>query len=461
MCRSILSFQFFCFFFLTNSISYSQLASEFQIDSIDNRNLTEVYVYYTGQLESYLKLHLSTDSDTSNVGIDKYMLRELDRRRVYIIKCNELPPFIGIGLLHPTTQLSNFKIIEPDLGQQYFFLVDLDSSPTSDCEADMEKSKNETVLYYQKRIESTKKYYYSLNRKKAKKINLEKEIKASEDLLKSQIALYDLKKQVGCVQQVDKVLFEKSIRSNFEYIQKITLEGDGFHANRSIKHKEYLLNKLKERTDSKTFVSSLESTWYILTSDSEKNEVNAISSSGNKKVTNAIVNKGELISGQLIDYSQNSISSGNFVKWRLNGHGVKETNGWLFSGNFSNGRLDGHGSLSSPDGMYYVGDFINGKFDGEGKIDMKDGRWYEGSFKKGLFHGKGIYFNGGTAERVEYYEGSRVDQAYQISTGTNKDSRTVKKGRRTKATQSRRGAIRWWLRIITIRNHCGFNQLYG
>lgn len=66
------------------------------------------------------------------------------------------------------------------------------------------------------------------------------------------------------------------------------------------------------------------------------------------------------------------------------------------------------------DGTSYEGEFRAGAYEGEGVISRPGGERYEGSFRRGKPHGMGIYVAGQAIERCEYYEGQRIDQAYQI-----------------------------------------------
>jgi len=85
-----------------------------------------------------------------------------------------------------------------------------------------------------------------------------------------------------------------------------------------------------------------------------------------------------------------------------------------YRGNFLDGRPQGNGTYTFKNGDSYSGEFQNGTFSGQGKLVRKSGETIEGGFKNGVPHGLAIYKLGSVVERAEYYEGARIDQAFQM-----------------------------------------------
>lgn len=129
---------------------------------------------------------------------------------------------------------------------------------------------------------------------------------------------------------------------------------------------------------------------------------------------------GDLTDGKLTGYgtlsfADNSKFEGFLVDGSYEGIGQYiDSLGNLYYGNFENGIFSGTGKLEFYDGGYYEGNFNNGTYNGIGKMVMGNGETFEGSFKNGLPHGDGIYKYKDKIQRAEYYEGARIDQAYQL-----------------------------------------------
>jgi hypothetical protein len=139
----------------------------------------------------------------------------------------------------------------------------------------------------------------------------------------------------------------------------------------------------------------------------------AVTIDGKNWIKNGQFKNGILVQGTTVGQDGNTFT-GTYEEGVPTKGRVAYPDGSTFDGIFQNGLPVGKGTLVAADGTTYVGDFKNGKYDGEGKISRKNGESYEGTFVDGKPHGNGIYFNGETVERCEYYQGKRIDQAYQI-----------------------------------------------
>ncbi len=106
--------------------------------------------------------------------------------------------------------------------------------------------------------------------------------------------------------------------------------------------------------------------------------------------------------------------TGNFVNGTLEGDAeIKWQNGAIYTGKMKANEMSGKGKLLFADGGYYDGEFLNGKFDGKGEM-VKGNEKFIGSFKNGSPHGEGVYFDNNVPEKSEFFEGQRIDQAYQL-----------------------------------------------
>jgi len=140
----------------------------------------------------------------------------------------------------------------------------------------------------------------------------------------------------------------------------------------------------------------------------------AIRKDGVRFIIDGFFIAGEFVAGKMENVYEVSME-GEFKDMKLNGFGRHITeNKAILEGTFVDGKLDGQGETIDPSGMQYVGDFKNGTFEGKGKITRPNGEMYDGEFVAGKPHGFGIYKDGSTIERCEYYEGQRIDQAYQM-----------------------------------------------
>lgn len=129
---------------------------------------------------------------------------------------------------------------------------------------------------------------------------------------------------------------------------------------------------------------------------------------------------GEFVNGKLsgfgsMSFSDNSTYEGNLLNGIYEGEGkYTDELGNLYQGQFKNGIFSGIGRLDYYDGGYYEGSFMYGTYNGSGKMVMGNSETFEGTFKDGLPHGQGIYKFNDKIQRAEYYEGVRIDQAYQL-----------------------------------------------
>jgi hypothetical protein len=139
----------------------------------------------------------------------------------------------------------------------------------------------------------------------------------------------------------------------------------------------------------------------------------AISIDGRQRVEDGLFVLGRLVSGSLV-LPDGTRLDGLFADEKLISGTIAGSDGSLYTGALANGLPEGKGTMRLADGTVYSGDFKAGTYGGEGVITRPDGEKYEGGFKNGKPHGMGIYVNGSTIERCEYYEGQRIDQAYQI-----------------------------------------------
>lgn len=140
----------------------------------------------------------------------------------------------------------------------------------------------------------------------------------------------------------------------------------------------------------------------------------AIRKDGLRFIKNGLFINGDFVAGKMENVYEVSME-GEFKDMKLNGFGRHITeNRAILEGTFVEGKLEGKGESIDPSGLTYVGDFKSGTFEGKGKITRPDGEMYDGEFLAGKPHGSGIYKNGSAVERVEFYEGERIDQAYLI-----------------------------------------------
>lgn len=139
----------------------------------------------------------------------------------------------------------------------------------------------------------------------------------------------------------------------------------------------------------------------------------AVSLDGTARIIDGLFKDGKLAQGEVV-FSDGTSYKGAFEGGYLVQGRVLFPDGSSYEGSLRDGQPDGKGKMIAKDGTVYDGDFKNGTYEGEGKISRPNGERYEGSFVGGLPQGMGIYFNGETIERCEYYQGKRIDQAYQM-----------------------------------------------
>jgi hypothetical protein len=152
----------------------------------------------------------------------------------------------------------------------------------------------------------------------------------------------------------------------------------------------------------------------------------AIRKDGVRFIKNGFFENGDFMIGKMENVYGVSME-GEFKNMKLNGFGRHITeNKAILEGEFVDGLLEGKGETIDPSGLSYVGEFQKGTFSGKGKITRPDGEMFDGEFLNGKPHGSGIYKNGGTIERVEYYEGQRIDQAYQMKVQADRMERQQK-----------------------------------
>ncbi len=182
--------------------------------------------------------------------------------------------------------------------------------------------------------------------------------------------------------------------------------------------KQDSLASVAKSTEPLYSMKSPENNWIYLGSQGA-NELasgigDAIRNDGLRFIKNGLFIDGEFVAGKMENVYGVSME-GEFKDMKLNGFGRYLTeNRAILEGTFVDGKLEGKGESIDPSGLQYVGEFKNGKFDGKGKITRPDGEMYDGEFLNGKPHGSGIYKGSGAIERVEYYEGERIDQAYLI-----------------------------------------------
>jgi hypothetical protein len=165
-------------------------------------------------------------------------------------------------------------------------------------------------------------------------------------------------------------------------------------------------------------MNSPENDWIYIGTEGVNGQADGIGSAirkdGMRFIIDGLFIEGEFVAGKMENVYEVSME-GEFMDMKLNGFGRHITeNKAILEGNFVDGKLDGKGETIDPSGMQYVGDFKNGAFEGKGKITRRNGEMYDGEFLAGKPHGSGIYKDGSTIERCEYYEGQRIDQAYLI-----------------------------------------------
>lgn len=164
-------------------------------------------------------------------------------------------------------------------------------------------------------------------------------------------------------------------------------------------------------------VSSSLRTWVFLgegaSSGKAQGPGDAISTDGLYRIEGGVFKNGVLVSGSLVT-QDGTRYVGTFTDEVLVSGRIDGRDGSRYEGPLAGGLPDGRGKVTTADGTTYAGDFKAGLYDGQGTIARPDGEKYEGTFRAGKPHGIGIYFNGQTIERCEYYDGMRIDQAYLI-----------------------------------------------
>ncbi len=173
---------------------------------------------------------------------------------------------------------------------------------------------------------------------------------------------------------------------------------------------------LKSRAPAGTVSSSFR-TWIYLgegaVSGLAQGPGDAISTDGRYRIEGGVFKNGRLVSGILVA-PDGTRYIGTFADEVLVSGRIEGRDGSRYEGPLAGGLPDGRGRITTADGTTYAGDFKAGLYDGQGTIARPDGEKYEGTFRDGKPHGIGIYFNGQTVERCEYYDGKRIDQAFLI-----------------------------------------------
>ncbi|MCK7517938.1 MAG: hypothetical protein MZV64_09620 [Ignavibacteriales bacterium] len=146
----------------------------------------------------------------------------------------------------------------------------------------------------------------------------------------------------------------------------------------------------------------------------------AISADGRYRIEGGVFKNGIFVSGSLVTPDETryvgTFSDEVLVSGRIEGRDGSRLRGAL--GRRPAGRPGENHDRGRHD--LHAGDFKAGLYEGQGTIARQDGEKYEGAFRGGKPHGIGIYFNGDTIERCEYYDGKRIDQAYLIKTANEK-----------------------------------------
>ncbi|WP_319475291.1 hypothetical protein [Marispirochaeta aestuarii] len=142
---------------------------------------------------------------------------------------------------------------------------------------------------------------------------------------------------------------------------------------------------------------------------------NAIALDLSARVENGTYRDGRLVSGRMI-MPDGTIYDGRFANELLVKGEIFSTDGTHYTGELADGIPEGKGYLRSPDGTVYEGNFVQARFEGQGSLTLSNGDVYEGPFNNGVPHGQGVYTNisDNLVERCEFYEGRRIDQAYQM-----------------------------------------------
>ncbi len=179
---------------------------------------------------------------------------------------------------------------------------------------------------------------------------------------------------------------------------------------------------LKSRAPAGAISSSLR-TWVFLGEGSSSGLAqgpgDAISADGRYRIEGGVFKNGIFVSGSLVTPDETRYV-GTFSDEVLVSGRIEGRDGSRYEGPLAGGLPEGRGKITTADGTTYAGEFKAGLYEGQGTIARQDGEKYEGAFRGGKPHGIGIYFNGDTIERCEYYDGKRIDQAYLIKTANEK-----------------------------------------
>jgi len=92
-----------------------------------------------------------------------------------------------------------------------------------------------------------------------------------------------------------------------------------------------------------------------------------------------------------IPFGDMGVYTGNFANGILHGEGRLELgNGTTIDGEFQDWTLSGHGTITYGEGWRYFGGFKKGKPHGQGVEELDNGDRYEGEFKDDKRHGHGV-----------------------------------------------------------------------
>ena len=124
---------------------------------------------------------------------------------------------------------------------------------------------------------------------------------------------------------------------------------------------------------------------------------------------------GKLQSPAKFTFSDGTVYEGSHNNSVRNGNGTLRTpEGDSYTGTFVHGTIEGKGTYTFASGTVYTGELKGGTFEGKGLLAKANGESFEGPFVGGVPDGSGIYKFSDRVERAEYYQGKRIDQAYQI-----------------------------------------------
>lgn len=154
----------------------------------------------------------------------------------------------------------------------------------------------------------------------------------------------------------------------------------------------------------------------------------AISADGAWRIPEGTFRGGRLVEGTM-EGSDGTLYVGRFENDQLVQGTIRGASGWTYTGGLADGKPEGRGIVLLPDGTRYEGEFKDGTYDGQGVLSRPDGEKFEGTFRDGKPHGIGIYFNGETVERCEYYDGKRIDQAFLIKQENEKQLEALRQER--------------------------------